>query len=70
MASFADQQIVVAKHSDGSVHQTSVTEISQQDRTGELTRMLSGMAETEAGRQHANELLDLARLEREKVAGR
>lgn len=70
VASFADQQIVVAKHCDGSVHQTSVTEISQQDRTGELTRMLSGMAETKAGRQHANELLDLARLEREKVAGR
>ena len=60
VASFADQHIVVRKGSDGMVTATSVTEVTGQDRTTELSRMLSGQPDSAAALAHAKELLELA----------
>lgn len=64
VAAFADQHLVVTKGSDGSVTTASVREVTDGDRVAELVRMLSGMAESEAGAAHAEELLELGRGER------
>ena len=63
VASFADQHIVVRKDSDGLVTATSICEVTGEDRTMELSRMLSGQDDSAAARAHAEELLDLAAVE-------
>lgn len=63
VASFADQHIVVRKDSDGMVTATSISEVTGEDRTVELSRMLSGQDDSAAARAHAEELLDLAAVE-------
>lgn len=60
VASFADQHIVVRKDSDGMVTATSVTEVTDAQRTAELSRMLSGRPDSAVALAHAEELLDLA----------
>jgi DNA repair protein RecN (Recombination protein N) len=66
VAAFADRHLVVTKGSDGTVTTASVREVTDGDRVAELVRMLSGMAESEAGAAHAEELLELGRTERGK----
>lgn len=63
VATFADQHIVVRKDSDGMVTATSIDEVTGDDRTAELSRMLSGQDDSAAARAHAEELLDLAAVE-------
>lgn len=60
VAAFADRQLVVTKDTDGSVTASSVQEVSGTDRVRELSRMLAGMADSQAAGAHAQELLDLA----------
>lgn len=64
VAAFADQQVVVEKHDDGNVVKSSLSTVAGDDRVRELARMLAGQPDSEAGRQHAAELLSLADSER------
>ncbi|WP_293785628.1 DNA repair protein RecN [uncultured Aeromicrobium sp.] len=61
VAAFADHHFVVAKSDDGAVTRSSVRRLSDDERVDELARMLAGVDESRAARQHARELLDLAR---------
>ena len=60
VAAFADRQLVVTKDSDGSVTESSVQVVEGEQRVRELSRMLAGLADSEAAGAHASELLELA----------
>jgi DNA repair protein RecN (Recombination protein N) len=60
VAAFADNHLVVAKSSDGSVTSTSVVRLGHEDRVRELSRMLAGLEDSEFGQAHAAELLAMA----------
>lgn len=60
VAAFADRQLVVTKDSTGAVTESSVREATGEDRVRELSRMLAGLADSEAAGAHARELLALA----------
>ena len=64
VAAFADHHVVVSKGSDGSVTATSVREVTGEERVAELVRMLSGLEATQAGAEHARELLEVASADR------
>ena len=68
VAAFADRHIVVEKSSTKGVTSTTARPVEEAERVGELVRMLSGLADSDAGAAHAQELLDLAR--DHKSAGR
>ena len=57
VAAFADQQVQVAKHTDGATTATTVTALDEDARVVELSRMLSGSPDSTAAREHALELL-------------
>ena len=61
VAAFADRQLVVTKDSDGSVTESSVEAVEGEARVRELSRMLGGLADSEAAGAHAGELLRAAR---------
>lgn len=65
VAAFADVHVVVAKGSDGVVTATSVQRVTGEERVTELVRMLSGLEASEAGAEHARELLSVAAAERD-----
>ena len=60
VAAFADNHLVVAKSSDGSITSTSVIRLEHEARVRELSRMLAGLEDSEFGQAHAAELLALA----------
>src|SRR6202034_3085491 len=60
VAAFADNHLVVAKSSDGSITSTSVIRLDHEARVRELSRMLAGMEGSEFGHAHAAELLAMA----------
>ncbi len=60
VAAFADRHVVVTKDSAGHVTAASVAVVDGQERVRELVRMLSGLEESQAGAEHAAELLALA----------
>ncbi|MGD0703963.1 MAG: DNA repair protein RecN [Trebonia sp.] len=60
VAAFADNHLVVAKSSDGSITSTSVIRLDHEARVRELSRMLAGMEGSEFGQAHAAELLAMA----------
>jgi len=60
VAAFADNHLTVVKDSDGGVTASSVQQLSHEERTRELARMLSGLAESDSGLAHAQELLATA----------
>ncbi|MFC4914051.1 DNA repair protein RecN [Actinomadura gamaensis] len=64
VAAFADQHLLVEKSSDGLVTRSGVTALDREGRVRELSRMLAGLADSELGRAHAEELLDLAAKDR------
>ncbi|GAA2269730.1 DNA repair protein RecN [Nonomuraea roseoviolacea subsp. roseoviolacea] len=64
VAAFADQHLVVEKASDGSVVRSGVVTLDHEGRVRELSRMLAGLEDSELGRAHAEELLELAAAER------
>ncbi|CAM3194143.1 DNA repair protein RecN [Nocardioides dubius] len=61
VAAFADQHVVVAKSSDGTVTTSGLTRLSADDRVRELSRMLAGQEESDTALAHARELLESAR---------
>jgi DNA repair protein RecN (Recombination protein N) len=62
VAAFADHQLGVAKHTDGSTTVTVVEPLDDPTRVVELSRMLSGSPDSATAREHAEELLvDAAR---------
>ncbi|MBW8483179.1 DNA repair protein RecN [Actinomadura parmotrematis] len=60
VAAFADQHLLVEKSHDGTVTSSGVTALDREGRVRELSRMLAGLEDSELGRAHAEELLDLA----------
>ncbi len=64
VAAFADQHYAVVKSSDGSVTSSGVTRLDDEGRRRELSRMLAGLEDSDSALAHADELVDLARIER------
>lgn len=65
VAAFADTHLVVNKSDDGEgAVDSGVRALTQDERIVELARMLAGLDDTETGRAHAWELLNIARAER------
>ena len=64
VAAFADRHLVIARSDGQEVHSSSVSEVQQGERVAELSRMLAGLADSQAGTQLAEELLALAKAER------
>jgi DNA repair protein RecN (Recombination protein N) len=60
VAAFADRHLVVAKTSDGRVTRSGVSRLDDAGRALELARMLAGLADSDLGRAHAEELLQVA----------
>lgn len=56
VAAFASKHFVVRR--DGAT--TMIEEVTEDDRTEELARMLAGLSSSEKGRRHAEELLTIA----------
>lgn len=66
VAAFADHHLVVSKQSDGRVTSSGVEALDDSERVRELARMLAGQEESAHAAAHAQELLDLASLERQQ----
>lgn len=57
VAAFADQHLHIEKTTDGQVTTSSIRALDDEARVNEMTRLLSGLPESESGREHAKELL-------------
>jgi DNA repair protein RecN (Recombination protein N) len=64
VAAFADRHYVVVKSSDGQVTTSGVTVLDEAGRRSELSRMLAGLENSQTALAHADELVELARAER------
>ena len=64
VAAFADRHLVVARADGDEVHSSQVVAVSEQDRVVELSRMLAGLEDSQAGEQLARDLLEVAEVER------
>lgn len=60
VAAFASRHLRVLKSSSAEFTATDVVRLEGEQVVEELARMLSGLSESESGRSHAKELLDLA----------
>lgn len=67
VAAFADAHWVVLKQSDGEVAASGVTRLEGAELEGELARMMGGMEQASAAREHARELLEEARSRRREA---
>ncbi|MEY4390461.1 MAG: repair protein RecN [Actinomycetota bacterium] len=63
VAAFADTHLRVLKTTGDDFTQSDVVKLEDSERIEELTRMLSGLADSSSGRAHAAELLELSRVE-------
>jgi DNA repair protein RecN (Recombination protein N) len=61
VAAFATNHLAVVKSSDGTVTASSVRQLTGPERVAEMARLLSGLADSDSGLAHAEELLSLAR---------
>ena len=61
VAAFADRHYRVDKAGAGGRSTAAVEEVSGEERIAELSRMLAGLPKSERAREHAQELLELAR---------
>jgi DNA repair protein RecN (Recombination protein N) len=61
VAAFADNHLRVLKSSAGDVTESDVETLSGEAREGELARMLSGLSDSATAREHAIELMSLAK---------
>jgi DNA repair protein RecN (Recombination protein N) len=66
VAAFADQQIVVTKQTVAKRTITGAGVVTGEERTRELSRMLSGLTESDSANRHAEELLDSAKAARRR----
>jgi DNA repair protein RecN (Recombination protein N) len=64
VAAFADAQVAIAKDDDGRTTVVRAEVLDPEGRIRELARMLSGLAESGSGQEHAEELLASAAQER------
>ncbi len=64
LAAFADVHHVVEKGLSGGRTVTTARRVAEDQRVGELARMLGGDPDADAGREHARELLEGARIRR------
>jgi len=64
VAAFADAQVALTKHDDGSTTVMRAELLGADGRVRELARMLSGLADSDTGQDHAEELLATAAAER------
>ena len=64
VAAWADNHVTVAKDDAGEGVVSGVTVLSRDEREHELARMLSGLAESDSAREHADELLAIAAQEK------
>ncbi|HEV2754875.1 MAG TPA: DNA repair protein RecN [Actinomycetota bacterium] len=62
VAAFAEHQVVVTKEAAAGRTGARVVPVAGEERLEELSRMLAGMRHSERARDHARELLDLARV--------
>ncbi|SFQ73401.1 DNA repair protein RecN (Recombination protein N) [Amycolatopsis arida] len=69
VAAFADRHLVVDKGTAEGVTRSGMRVLEQHERVQELARMLAGMAETETGRAHAEELLAAAEADKRAAGG-
>jgi DNA repair protein RecN (Recombination protein N) len=58
VAAFADRHLVVHKADDGRVTSSSVRVVAGEERLRELSRMMGGDPDSEAGLAHASDLVD------------
>jgi DNA repair protein RecN (Recombination protein N) len=58
VAAFADRHLVVHKADDGRVTSSSVTVVDGEERLRELSRMMGGDPDSEAGLAHARDLVE------------
>lgn len=61
VAAWADTHVTIVKDDDAETVKSGVRELSEDERVGELSRMLAGMEDSASARAHAAELLDSAR---------
>ncbi len=61
VAAFADNHQRVLKTQNGDITESDVASLVGHDREAELARMLSGLADSSTARQHAAELMSLAK---------
>lgn len=66
VAAFADHHVEIAKTTDGEVTSSAITELDASGRVAELTRLLSGLTDSESGAAHAKELLEIGKSHRKK----
>ena len=64
VAAFADAQVALTKHDDGRTTVMRAEALAAEARVRELARMLSGLADSDTGQDHAEELLATAAAER------
>jgi DNA repair protein RecN (Recombination protein N) len=64
VAAFADAQVALSKHDDGATTAMRADLLGSEARVRELARMLSGLADSDTGQDHAEELLATAAAER------
>ena len=60
VAAYADRHVVVTKADDGTVTSSGLTVLDYAERERELSRMMGGDPDSEAGLAHARELLEQA----------
>ncbi|MFF1875992.1 DNA repair protein RecN, partial [Kitasatospora herbaricolor] len=60
VAAFANNHLTVVKGSDGSVTESSVRQLTGDERIAEMARLLSGLPDSESGLAHARELVEMA----------
>ena len=61
VAAFADHQLRVLKSTSDDVTETDVVTLGADERLEELARMLSGLSDSSSAREHAAELMSLAK---------
>lgn len=61
VAAFADKHLRVVKSSEAGFTVSDVQDLLGEDRVAELARMLSGLSDSDSAREHALELLELAK---------
>ncbi len=64
VAAFADAQVALTKQDDGRTTVVQAEPLAAEARVRELARMLSGLADSDTGQDHAEELLATAAAER------
>lgn len=60
VAAFADNHLRVLKNVDGSFTATDVATLTDDERVVEISRMLSGLDNSDSGQEHARELVEFA----------